>query len=235
MSLKKFNVHLDLKSQIKSRKCVLFWVNCRRHITFSSPQRSRQNLRPPPPPRSRKPIDETSSVWYWWIAMTLPSPLVPKKVQTYLVWRHSDIISHQKLIFNGNYTQIVFVCLFVCLFVFFLFVFRIHFHYVLSYLFDLFGVRTCVSILWDTSLPKNATFAWKNSEKPWFWRFLVIFVFLTWRHLWWLWHAGLFTRSDLDRNSCTYNLGTFEFKHFGITRIMARLYSFKFLINNQPH
>ena len=78
----------------------------------------------------------------------------------------------QKLIFNGNYTQIVF------------FVFRIHFHYVLSYLFGLFGVRTCVSILWHTSLPKNATFAWKNSEKPWFWRFLVIFVFLTWHHLW---------------------------------------------------
>ena len=64
------------------------------------------------------------------------------------------------------------------------FVFRIHFHTVLSYLFGLFGVRTCVSILWHTSLPKNATFAWKNSEKPWFWRFLVIFVFLTWRHLW---------------------------------------------------
>ena len=62
--------------------------------------------------------------------------------------------------------------------------FRIHFHYVLSYLFGLFEVRTCVSILWDTSLLKNATFAWKNSEKPWFWRFLVIFVFLTWRHLW---------------------------------------------------
>ena len=78
----------------------------------------------------------------------------------------------QKLIFNGNYTQIVF------------FVFRIHFHYVLSYLFGLFGIRTCVSILWHTSLPKNATFAWKNSEKPWFWRFLVIFLFLTWRHLW---------------------------------------------------
>ena len=56
----------------------------------------------------------------------------------------------QKLIFNGNYTQIVF------------FVFRIHFHYVLSYLFGLFGVTTCVSILWHTSLPKNATFAWKN-------------------------------------------------------------------------
>ena len=31
------------------------------------------------------------------------------------------------------------------------FVFRIHFHYVLSYLFGLFGVRTCVSILWHTS------------------------------------------------------------------------------------
>ena len=41
----------------------------------------------------------------------------------------------RKLIFNENYTQIVF------------FVFRIHFHYVLSYLFGLFGVRTCVSIL----------------------------------------------------------------------------------------
>ena len=51
----------------------------------------------------------------------------------------------QKLIFNGNYTQIVF------------FVFRIHFHYVLFYLFGLFGARTCVSILWHTSLPKNAT------------------------------------------------------------------------------
>ena len=37
------------------------------------------------PLRSRKPIDETSSVWYQWIAMTLLSPLVPKKVQTYLV------------------------------------------------------------------------------------------------------------------------------------------------------
>ena len=78
----------------------------------------------------------------------------------------------QKLIFNGNYTQIVF------------FVFRMHFHYVLSYLFGLFGVRTFVSILWHTSLPKNATFAWKNSVNPWFWRFLVIFVVLTWRHLW---------------------------------------------------
>ena len=84
----------------------------------------------------------------------------------------------QKLIFNGNYTQIV------C------FVFRIHFHYVLSYLFGLFGGRTCVSIFWYTSLPKNSTFAWKNSEKPWFWRFLVIFrvfdmtslMMSLWRH-----------------------------------------------------
>ena len=32
--------------------------------------------------------------------------------------------------------------------------FRIHFHYVLSYLFGLFGVRTCVSLLWHTSLLK---------------------------------------------------------------------------------
>ena len=62
---------------------------------------------------------------------------------------------------------------------FFFLSFRIHFHYVLSYLFSLFGVRTCVSILWHTSLLKNAAFTWKNSEKPWFWRFLVIFVFLT--------------------------------------------------------
>ena len=45
------------------------------------------------------------------------------------------------------------------------FVFRIHFHYVLSYLFGLFGVRTCVSILWHISLPKKCNFAWKNSEK----------------------------------------------------------------------
>ena len=90
----------------------------------------------------------------------------------YVIERWVQRKTDQKLIFNGNYTQIVF------------FVFRIHFHYVLSYLFDLFGVRTCVSILWHTSLPKNTTFAWKNNEKTWFWRFLVIFVFLTWRHLW---------------------------------------------------
>ena len=32
-----------------------------------------------------------------------------------------------------------------------------------------------------------------------------------------LWHAGLFTRSDLDKNSCAYNLRTFELKHFWIT------------------
>ena len=85
--------------------------------------------------------------------------------------------SDQKLIFNGNlHTNRVF-----CIF---LFQDTLSLHYVLSHLFGLFGVRTCVSILWHTSLPKNATFDWKNSEKPWFWRFLVIFVFLTWRHLW---------------------------------------------------
>ena len=47
----------------------------------------------PPPLRSCNPIDETSSVWYLWIAITLPSPSVPKKVQTNLVWRHSDVMS----------------------------------------------------------------------------------------------------------------------------------------------
>ena len=96
----------------------------------------------------------------------------------------------QKLIFNGNYTQIVFFVVVVFFFFFlFCFVFRIHFHYVLSYLFGLFGVRTYVSILWHTSLPKNATFAWKNSEKPWFWRFWWISCFwhdvtydALWRH-----------------------------------------------------
>ena len=91
--------------------------------------------------------------------------IIFKKIGPGVMTRHCVIErwvqrkTDQKLIFNGNYTQIVF------------FVFRIHFHYVLSYLFGLFGVRTCVSILWHTSLPKNATFAWKNSEKPWFWRF----------------------------------------------------------------
>ena len=56
----------------------------------------------------------------------------------------------QKLIFNGNYTQIVF------------FVFRIHFHYVLSYLFDLFGVKTCVRILWHTIIAKKCNFCLKK-------------------------------------------------------------------------
>ena len=69
-------------------------------------------------------------------------------IELWVQWK-----TDQKLIFNGNYTQIVF------------FVFRIHFHYVLSYLFGLFGVRTSVSKLWHTSLPKKCNFAWKNSEK----------------------------------------------------------------------
>ena len=38
-------------------------------------------------------------------------------------------------------------------------------------------------------IANKCNFAWKNSEKPWFWRFLVIFVFLTWRHLWL--HSGV--------------------------------------------
>ena len=97
-----------------------------------------------------------------------PSVMTRRCVIERWVQRKTD----QKLIFNGNYTQIMF------------FVFRIHFHYVLSYLFGSFGVRTCVSILWHTSLPKNATLLEKIAKKSWFWRFLVIFVFFTWRHLW---------------------------------------------------
>ena len=37
---------------------------------------------------------------------------------------------------------------------FFFFVFFVQFYYVLSYLFALFVVKTCVSILWHTSLLK---------------------------------------------------------------------------------
>ena len=51
----------------------------------------------------------------------------------------------QKLIFNGNYTQIVFFC------------FQDTLSLCFILLFGLFGVRTCVSILLHTSLPKNAT------------------------------------------------------------------------------
>ena len=90
----------------------------------------------------------------------------------------------QKLIFNGNYTQIVF------------FVFRIQFHYVLSYLFGLLGVRTCVSILWHTSLPKNATFAWKNTEKKtWFWQFLWFLCF---------WHDVTYDVTVASYKVCLY-------------------------------
>ena len=48
-----------------------------------------------------------------------------------------------------------------------------------------------------------------------------------------LWHAVLFTKSGLDRNSCAYI--TFKFQHFQITWIMTRLYPLKFIINDQPH
>ena len=57
----------------------------------------------------------------------------------------------------------------------FFFVFRVHFHYVLSYLFGLFGVRTCVSILWHTSLPKNATLLEKIAKK--YWRTMILAIF----------------------------------------------------------
>ena len=80
----------------------------------------------------------------------------------------------QKLIFNENYTQIMF------------FVFRIHFHYVLSYLFGLFWFKHMCKHTLTHIIAKKCNFAWKNSKKiakkPWFWRFLVIFVFFTWRH-----------------------------------------------------
>ena len=46
--------------------------------------------------------------------------------------------------------------------VFCLFVFQDTLPLFLSYSFGLFGVRTCVSKLWHTSLLKNATFAWKK-------------------------------------------------------------------------
>ena len=55
--------------------------------------------------------------------------------QRWVIERWVQRKTDQKPIFNGNYTQIVF------------FVFRIHLFYVLSYLFGLFGVRKCVSIL----------------------------------------------------------------------------------------
>ena len=77
----------------------------------------------------------------------------------------------QKLIFNGNYTQIVF------------FVFRIHFHYMLYLIHLVYWSKNMCKHTLTHIIAKNATFAWKNSEKPWFWRFLVIVVFLTWHHL----------------------------------------------------
>ena len=47
-----------------------------------------------------------------------------------------------------------------------------------------------------------------DADQVYFLRYATVFL---------LWHDGLFTRSDLDKNSCAYNLRTFEFNHFGIT------------------
>ena len=81
----------------------------------------------------------------------------------------------QKLIFNGNYTQIMF-------FVFFLFQDTLSLCFI-SFIWFIWSKNMCKHTLTHI-IAKNATFAWKKGEKPWFWRFLVIFVFLTWRHLW---------------------------------------------------
>ena len=85
--------------------------------------------------------------------------------------------TEQKLIFNGNYTQIVF------------FVFRIHFHYVLSYLFDLFGVRTCVSILSHTSLLEKIA---KNHDLGDFWWFS------------YFWHDVTYDVTEMSYKVCLY-------------------------------
>ena len=78
----------------RMRKCCTYNVYLTlKEPGFLDPSHSRGGGGFRPPLRSRKPIDEISSVWYYWIAMTLPSPLVGKKVQTYLVWRHSDVMS----------------------------------------------------------------------------------------------------------------------------------------------
>ena len=101
----------------------------------------------------------------------------------------------QKLIFNGNYTQIVF------------FVFRIHFHYVLSYLFGLCGVRTCVSILWHTSLPKNATSLEKIAKN------------LDFGDFWWFscfWHDVTYDVTVASYKVCLYFFGT-----NGLGRVIA--------------
>ena len=78
----------------------------------------------------------------------------------------------QTLIFNGNYTQIVFF-----------FVFRIHFHYVLSYSFGfIWSKNMCKHTLTHTSLAKNATLLEKIAKKmrkTMILAILVIFVFLT--------------------------------------------------------
>ena len=79
---KKKKIHVFLSNLLNPKRAGLFWP-------ISQPEGGKFR----PPLRSRKPIDETSSVWYFWIAMTLPSPFVPKKIKTYLVWRHSDVIS----------------------------------------------------------------------------------------------------------------------------------------------
>ena len=140
----------------------IWWCgNCTRELTLKEPGRN-----PPPPPPD---IFCYISAGCYFFALKLqwlfffkpcaqfktictrikPRVMTRRCVIERWVQRKTD----QKLIFNGNYTQIVF------------FVFRKHFHYVLSYLFGLFGVRTCVSILWHTALPKNATFAWKKRAK----------------------------------------------------------------------
>ena len=89
--------------RMKASRCKLS-ENLKMHYNFSRSRglkepgyfdlsHSRRGADSAPPLRSRKPIDETSSVWYYWIAMTLPSPLVPKKIKTCLAWRNSDVIS----------------------------------------------------------------------------------------------------------------------------------------------
>ena len=96
------------------------------------------------------------------------------------------------------HTNRVFFCIFC---------FSIHFHCVLSYLFGLLGVRTCVSILWHTSLPKNATFAWKNSENHDFGDF------------WWFscfWHDVTYDVTVASYKVCLYFFGT-----NGLGRVIA--------------
>ena len=99
--------------------------------------------------------------------MTLPSPLVPKKVQTYLVWRHSDVISDvmSKIRKSPKNAKIMVFCYFFKQsFIFFLAMMcvKVCLHMFLLQINQIHKIKHSENVSWKQKTRFGCNFYWKS-------------------------------------------------------------------------